>query len=296
MRTYLLLILCVAFWSGNFIIGRFIRFELEPVQLAFFRWLGVSLIFLPQLIKYHRQMIDGLKQHLGYLLLLSFLGIACFNTFLYMGLQETTATNALLINSSIPMIIILFSMIILKLRISKIQLFGVLLSMLGVVYLALNGDWSKLLHLQFNHGDMWVIASSLTWGLYSTLLKRKPSEIKVFLPTTVFLGTLMLAPVFFLKGYRLDDALSLTTHAKLAILYTVLFASIISFYLWSEGIAKIGADKTGQFTHLMPVFGILLAYIFLGERLHLYHVGGFALIGFGIWLSLFYAKKQHNVG
>lgn len=291
MRIYLLLVICVAIWSGNFVIGRFVRFELEPVQLAFFRWFGVSLILLPQLFTARREIGIALKQHWAYLLLVSFLGVACFNTFLYVGLQHTTATNALLINSSIPMIIIAFSVLILKLRITKIQLFGVLLSMLGVVYLALNGQWSNLIRLQFNHGDMWIITSSLAWGLYSTLLKRKPVDIKAFFAITVFLGTLMLAVVFFLSGYRLGDFVGLPLSAKLAVLYTVLFASIISFYLWSEGIATIGAHKTGQFTHLMPVFGILLAYLFLGERLHLYHVGGFALIGFGIWLSLFYRRS-----
>lgn len=292
MKTYFLLVICVAIWSENFVLGRFIRFELEPVELAFFRWLGVSLVFLPQLIKYRLQILHTLKHHFFYIILVSFLGITCFNTFLYIGLRNTTATNALLINSSIPIIIILFSVIILKIKLTKIQLFGVMLSMLGVVYLALNGNFSNLIDLKFNKGDVWVIASSFSWGLYSTLLKLKPKDMKAFLPTTAFLGTLMLAPVFFLKGHHIDNVFYVSLNAKLVVLYTIFFASIVSFYLWNDGIAKIGADKAGQFTHLMPVLGILSAHLFLGEKLYTYHVFGFLFIGLGIWLSLFYSRKS----
>lgn len=292
MRIYILLIICVAIWSGNFIIGRFIRFELDPIQLAFFRWLGVTIIFLPQIIKHKAKILSTLKKHFFYMIFMSFLGISCFNTLLYIGLQETTATNALLINSSIPVLIIIFSFFILKIRLSKLQISGVLLSMLGVIYLALNGSFSNLINLTFNKGDIWVILSSISWGLYSTLVKLKPKDINAFLPTTVFLGTIMLSTIFFAKGFSIDDILHVSISAKLSILYTILFASITSFYLWHEGIAKIGAEKTGQFTHLMPIFGIILAYIFLDEKLYMYQIFGFLLIGLGIWISLFLSRKN----
>lgn len=292
MRVYLLLIICVAFWSGNFVIGRFIRFELDPIQLAFFRWLGVSIIFLPQIIKHRADILFTLKNHFIYIIIVSFFGISCFNTFLYIGLQDTTATNALLINSSIPILIIIFSFFILKIHLSKLQISGVLLSMLGVIYLALNGNLSNLINLTFNKGDIWIILSSISWGLYSTLIKLKPKEVKAFLPTNVFLGTIILSTVFFAKGFHLTDVLHVDTNAQLTILYTVLFASIASYYLWHKAIATIGAGKTGQFTHLMPVFGIILAYIFLDEKLYMYQIFGFILIGIGIWVSLFLSQKR----
>lgn len=292
MKIYILLILCVSFWAENFILGRFIRFELEPMQLAFFRWLGVSIVFLPQLIKYRKEIFSTLKKHFFYMISISFLGISCFNTFLYIGLQDTTAVNALLINSSIPIIIILFSVLLLKICISLLQFLGVIISMGGVVFLALNGNFSNLLSLTFNKGDIWIIASSFSWGLYSTMLKLKPKNIKAFLPTIVLLGTLLLTPAFFIKGHNLSDIFTISLNAKLVILYTIFFASIISFYLWNEGVEKIGANKTGQFTHLMPLIGTISAYIFLDEKIHLYHIFGFLFIGFGIYLSVFYKKEK----
>lgn len=291
-KTYILLAICVAFWSGNFVLGRFIRFELDPIELAFFRWFGVFLIFLPQIIKNYRQIVGVLKKHFLYLTLTSFLGVACFNTFLYIGLQDTTATNALLINSCVPILIIVFSYFILGDKLSNLQIFGVLVSMLGVVFLVLKGDISNLVRLQFNQGDVWIIASSLVWGLYSVLVKLKPKEVVLFLPITVIFGTLMLGVVFFAKGFEMRGFFALGIEAKLTIFYTIIFASFVSFYLWNEGIAKIGAQKTGQFVHLMPVFGILLAFGFLGERFYAYEIFGILLIGSGIYLSLFYAQAH----
>lgn len=291
MKIYILLIICVSLWSGNFVLGRFIRDDLDPIELAFFRWFGVCIIFLPQIIKEHKHILEVLKKHFLYMVGVSFLGISCFNTFLYVGLQSTTATNALLINSFIPIVIIIFSILILHVKVSKYQIAGVLLSMFGVIFLALQGSFSNLINLSFNKGDIWVLASSLTWGLYSTLVKLKPKEVRAFLPTTVFLGTLMLSIPFFTSGFHISDFIGISLNAKLVILYTIIFASITSYYLWHEGITKIGAEKTGQFTHLMPLFGIFLAYIFLGEKLHFYQIFGFLFIGFGIWLSLFYKQK-----
>lgn len=102
MQVYILLVLCVLFWSANFVIGRFVSQDIEPIELAFFRWFGVFVVVLPFLILHVKKIKDALRTHLWILALLAFLGIASFNTLLYIGLHETTATNALLINSSIP--------------------------------------------------------------------------------------------------------------------------------------------------------------------------------------------------
>lgn len=292
MRIYILLVFCVLFWSGNFVLGRFIKDDLAPLQLAFFRWLGVSIIFFPFIIQKRSEVFKALRYHAPLMLTLSFLGVAFFNTILYVGLQDTTATNALLINSSIPILIILFSLLILKTKISPLQVVGIIVSMVGVVYLALNGDFQRLLTLQFNKGDIWVIFSSISWAIYSVLMRFKPKNFEAFFPTTVLLGTLMLFVPFVYQGYHLSDILHVSFEAKLVIAYTVLFPSLLSFYLWHEGIAIIGAEKTGQFTHLMPIFGIFLAYLFLGEQLYSYQMVGFILVGLGLYLSLVVAKQK----
>ena len=294
MHVYLLLVLCVLFWSANFVLGRFVAGAIEPLELAFFRWLGVWLLMLPFLLLHVKNIWAALKSHFGILLLLSALGIASFNTLLYVGLQHTTATNALLINSSIPILIVFLSSLILKSTISHKQMLGIVLSTLGVVFLVLKGNVMSLHSLRLNPGDFWVIASSLCWASYSVLVKFRPQSLSSmeFFITTVSLGVPMLLPFYVAQGYSLEREMAIITQYTWVIAYVVIFTSILSYYLWHKGIAHIGAYKTGQFTHLMPLFGSFLAYIFLGERLEWYHLGGIVFIFGGIYLCLHVKKKE----
>ncbi|MDD3342833.1 MAG: DMT family transporter [Sulfurospirillaceae bacterium] len=297
MKIYFLLVLCVLFWSANFVIGRFVAGSIMPFELAFFRWFGVFIVTLPFLFLHRKKIFLAIRMHFGILLILATLGIAGFNTFLYIGLQDTTATNALLINSSIPILILFLSAIILKKKITQRQTFGILLSTFGVIFLVLKGDIHTLLTLNFNQGDFWVIVSSVCWATYSVLIKFKPSSLSSFefFIAIVALGTLILLPFYLYQGYSLSREISILAHYYWAIAYVVIFTSILSYYLWHLGITHIGADRTGQFTHLMPVFGSFLAYLFLGEVLEFYHLIGVILIGWGIYLSLF-AKRVKSFG
>ncbi len=289
MKIYVLLVLCVLFWSANFVIGRAVSGIIEPIELAFFRWSGVFFVTLPFFIYHFRKIFDAIKTHFWVMIALSFLGISGFNTLLYIGLQDTTATNALLINSSIPILILFLSTLILKKAISAKQTIGIILSTLGVVFLVLKGDVQNIFLLNFNQGDFWVITSSLCWASYSVLVKFRPSTLSSFefFIAIVFMGVLMLLPFYMYQNYTWERELGILSTYYGFVAYIVFFTSILSYYLWHKGIAQIGADKTGQFTHLMPLFGSFLAYIFLGERLEFYHLGGVVLIGFGIYLSLF---------
>ena len=292
MKVYGLLVLCVLFWSANFVLGRFVAGAMEAWELAFFRWLGVFVVTLPFLLLHIRKIWATLKRHFGILVLLSALGIACFNTLLYIGLQHTTATNALLINSSIPIMILFLSFLILKTSISKRQVVGILLSTFGVIFLVLKGDVQSIFALHFNSGDLWVIASSVCWASYSVLVKFRPTTLSSFefFITTVSLGLVMLLPFYIAQGYSMEREMMVLRSYAWVIAYVVLVTSILCYYLWHKGIAQIGADKTGQFTHLMPLFGSFLAYIFLDERLEWYHLGGVVLIFGGIYLCLFVKK------
>jgi drug/metabolite transporter (DMT)-like permease len=296
MKIYILLVLCVLFWSANFVIGRFVAGAIEPFELAFFRWGGVLIVVLPFLALHVKKLSTTFRAHWKILLLLSFLGIACFNTLLYIGLQYTTATNALLINSSIPILILFFSFVILKKAITPIQIIGIVLSTMGVIFLVLKGDWHTLLALNFNQGDLWVIGSSLCWALYSVLVKFRPQNISSFefFVTIVFLGVVMLLPFYAAQGYSMEREWGIFTRYYGVILYVILFTSILSYYMWHKGIATIGADKTGQFTHLMPLFGSVLAYLILGESLQWYHLGGAGFIGVGIYFSLFWRHTRRS--
>ena len=261
--------------------------------MAFFRWFGAALIMLPVFIKNFSNIYQTFKKHYIILNILAILGVTLFNTFLYIGLQNTTATNALIINSSIPVLILGLSFFILRIPIGTRQFTGILLSTIGVIYLILRGDMSHLINLSFNNGDLWVVTSSFIWALYSVLIKFKPKNLSdfEFFTSIVYIGLFWLFIAYKLAGYSFTDDLPMVKSYYLVFIYVSLFTSVLSFYFWHRGIHEIGANKTGQFTHLMPLFGAILAYIFLGERLHLFHVVGASFIGFGIYLSLFSKKS-----
>ncbi len=298
MPVYLMLILCVLFWSANFIIGRYIHTDVEPVQLALFRWSGAAIIIFPLFIKKYKKIIHIIKNHFLIISLLALLGITFFNTILYVGLQDTTATNALLINSFVPILILIFSYFILKINIEFKQFIGILISTVGVLFLILKGDLNTLFELTLNYGDIWVLTSSITWALYSVLVKFRPKELSdiEFFTAIVYIGLFWLILAYIFMGYSIKEDIVLIKNYYPVFMYVALFPSFISYYLWHQGIHKIGANKTGQFTHLMPLFGSIQAYIFLGERLYTYHVFGAILIGFGIYLSLFMKGKNEQVG
>ena len=290
MHIYFLLVFSVLFWSGNFILGRYAHGAIDPLTLNLFRWGTVTLILFPYIYTKKEIIIKAIKKDFGILFLLSALGIAGFNTALYAGLQYTTATNALLINSSIPVLIVLFN----SEKITLKQMVGILVSTLGVVYLVLKGEIANLTALQFNQGDLWIIATSIIWALYSILIKKRPRYLSSFefLSLISLIGFILLLISFFLLGNTLSyEVFDLGAEIYTIILYMAIFPSLLSFYFWNKGVAEIGANKTGQFTHLMPLFGTLLAFVFLGEEVYLYHFVGISSIGLGIYLSLFLKNR-----
>ncbi|MFK2822875.1 DMT family transporter [Arcobacter sp. YIC-80] len=294
MQYYILLVLAVLFWSGNFVFGRLVSTSIEPTELSFYRWFFVLVLFLPYILINIKRLTKALKKDFLLLFLLGGFGVAGFNTFLYYGLQTTTAINALLINSAIPIMIVVLSTIILKVKIKAIQVFGIFLSTLGVIYLILKGEFESLNTLEFSKGDLWILLAGLVWSLYSILLKFKPKDLKAFdfLTITSFIGVVMLSVAFYYQGYSFSVSFIENKQLFYSLMYMIIFPSILSFYFWNIATVEVGANKAGQFTHLMPIFGAVLAYFFLGEKLELYHLVGVVFIALGIYLSIFYLKKD----
>jgi len=295
VKTYSFLVLCVLFWSGNFVLGRFVKDDIQPLELAFFRWLFVLIIISPVLLLNFSKLLKIVKQNFWIVLVLSILGITFFNTILYTGLTMTTSTNALIINSSIPILILVLSFFILKQNITTNQIIGILLSTFGVLFLVLQGKFENILSLEFNEGDILVIISSFSWALYSVLMRFKPKEFNdvEYFSIIVLIGFIVLLPIYLYQGYDISHEIQLLKSNYYIFIYVSVFASSLSYYFWHYGIEKIGASKTGQFTHLMPLFGAFLAYIFLGEVLQTYHILGMILIFIGIYLSLFYKGRKN---
>lgn len=286
--AYLLLILATLFWSGNFVLGQAMSTHIPPVTMAYWRWQIALLVLLPFTAKGLWQQRQLIKQYALKLLILALLGVAFFNTFVYLGLQSTKAINALLINSTIPIWIVILAMSFIKEPVTSKNILGVIFSLIGVVFLIVRGDFSQLVKLSFNFGDIWVLVAALTWASYTLLLKHwKPQQLNPFsfLSFTVIVGVVVLAVVhwFNLAG---EPAIVWKQQEFISIGYFALFPSIVSFACWNEGVARIGAPTAGHFIHLMPPLGIILSILFLNESIHLYHLIGGLFIAIGIFIAL----------
>lgn len=285
-HPYLLLTLTVLFWSGNFVLGRAVYNTIPPVSLAFWRWLTAFLILLPFGIPHLRSQWPQVRKDLGILTLYSVLGVSCFNTCVYIGLHSTTATNALLLNSTVPILIVLLSYLLGRIPVSLRQACGIALSVTGVVTIVCRAEPAVLLSLQLNRGDIWILAAVVSWALYTFLLRQRPLDLHPlsFLTSIIAIGLIPLSAMYAFEYSRAGGfAPSPVTIAS--ILYMAVFPSLICFIFWNQAVREIGPNRAGLFLYLMPVFGAVLAALFLGESLKLFHLAGMSLIFSGIHLT-----------
>jgi drug/metabolite transporter (DMT)-like permease len=280
-----LLSLASLFWAGNFVVARSVSGTVPPVTLAFYRWVLAFALALWAARHVLRRDAPLLRAHGLFILVLAGLGIGAYNSLIYLGLQTTPALNALLMQSAMPLLILALSYALFGERPGRMQLLGVAVSVAGVVTIACHGRFAELVGLSLDRGSLWVLLAVLTYALYSALLRRRPAVHPLsFLAASFALGALMLAPLYGLEMARGARVTNLPG-ALLAVGYVALFPGFLSFLFYNRGVELIGANRSGQFTHLMPVFGSLLAMIFLGERFEPFHALGGVLIAGGIALA-----------
>lgn len=285
LSPYLLLTLANLFWAGNWIVSRAFRGELPPVALSFWRWAVALLCLLPLSLPQVRRDWPQLRAAWPWLLLFGALGTGGYNVLVYGGLQYTTAINGTLLNSFIPIMIVLISWLMTGKRLHGRETAGILVSFVGVVGIVAHGEWQRLRELSLNVGDLWILASVLAWSAYTLLLSRRPMVHPLsFLTAISVTGLLFLFP-FYLWEMAQGRHVIATPGALAGIVYTGVFPAFLGYILWNRGVAEVGPARAGLFMHLVPAFGIVLAMIFLDEKPAPYHAVGIGLIFAGIWLN-----------
>ena len=284
--AYLLLALSTLFWSANFVLSRGMHTEIPPFSLSFWRW-SVALIILLCFSGHHlwRQRI-AVKDHSRFILIQGLLGVAGFNSLIYLAVQTTTAINAVLVNSCIPVLIAVFSWIMYRDLMTPRQCLGVLISLTGVVLIIARGNVAYLLAMNFNRGDLLVLVAAACWALYSANLRKYPKEIHplTYLSAIIISGLLMIFPFYLMEIFS-GKHMVIAPSSVATVLYVAIFASLLAFIFWNRAVRSVGANKAGPFIHLMPVFSTILAVFFLGETLHPYHIQGILLIFSGIIMT-----------
>lgn len=284
--AFALLALSHLLWSGNWVLGRALREAFDPIALNFWRWLIAALVMAP--FAWAAVDLGVVRRHLGFYALLALTGVAGFQCLVYLGLESTTAINAVLINAAGPLFFVLCSWALERERAGGRQIGGMLVSFLGIVVIVCQGEPGRLAELEFHRGDLWILLAMPLWGVYSVLLKRCPPELRG-LPFVFVIGSLgvaMLAPF-----YAIDLATTpMRSHGVAdvaAVLYVAVAASVIAFLCWNRGVALVGANAAGFTLPLLPAFGTVLAILLLGESFEAFHAAGIATILAGVALATY---------
>jgi len=285
--AYLFLVLATLCWSGNFIVGKFATlFEIPPLTLNVFRWISVWFILLPFTYKEIFRNLPYIKSNW---LVISFMGvitISTFNSVVYFALNYTQVINAVLMLAAIPAATIVLSSLMNIEKTNTFQIIGLLLSIIGIGSIISNGDIQKIISLNFNKGDLWMLVCVVTWSLYSTLLKKNKFKLSQFtlIQLMVTVGIFFLIPQFFYeKSIGLE--LNLEKNFFLILIYVAIFPAIAAYYFWQKGVEIIGPNRASMFIQLMPLFSAIMAIVFFGEKFELYHFAGAILILSGIYFS-----------
>jgi len=288
-QPYLLLSITAMCWAGNAIVGRLAAGHIPPVTLSFLRWSFAFLLILPLAWRHLVQDWPAIRGKLGVMVTLSLSGIACFNTLQYWALEHTQALNTLLLQSAGPLIVAVWSLILLGVRLTLAQAVGILLSLMGVLLILLQGDLTALSNIRFNKGDLIFIMALVIFGFYSVMTLKRPAIHSLsFVAFTFGCGAACLIPLWIWELIS-RPVMRLDANNLLSLFYVAVFPSTLAYLCFNRGVQLIGANRAAPFFHLVPVFGAAMAIVFLGERPQLFHIVGFALVLTGVYVA---SRKQ----
>ena len=284
-RPYLLLVLCSLFWAGNTIVGRAAVDLVPPATLTFVRWAIAFLALLPFVRSHLARDWPVIRRNLMLIFAFAITGSAGYNVIAYLALHYTQAINSLLLQSITPLFVALWSFALFRDRLTWVQAAGIATSLTGVLVIVCRGDVGVLAHFAFNTGDIMILVALVFYALYTALLRLRPRMHPLsFLAATIGASVVLMVPplVYELATGHLAV---IAPQTLAAFAYVGIFPSVLAYFCLNRGIEMIGANRAAPFIHLMPVFGSILAIIFLGERLHLFHAAGYAMVLAGVALA-----------
>lgn len=295
-QPYLLLVLAPLFWGGNVVAAKLVVGEISPFLLLACRCILATLFILPFAYKHLRNDWAEVKRSWPVLMTYGIVGYAFFNVLLYIGLTMTTAVNSAIEQASLPMLILGANFLFFRVRANLLQIFGVLLAIFGVILTATHGDPLRLLRMDVNLGDGFVILACLAYTGYTLALRFRPKVHMLTFMAVSFSGaalTSVLMQLVFGGGVAEFATLA---HASptvwLVIAYVGTLPSMFSQIAYARGVELVGPNRAAPSHNLIPVFGTLGSVLILGERLETYHFLAAAIIIVGIVLAEWAARRR----
>lgn len=283
---YVLVVLATLFWAGNVTLGRALRYQAGPFTISAGRIAVASLVFL-----FLIRSLPPAERRPGRdwrrLLWMALLGMVGCPVTLYLALRFTTATSTALINGTGPLITAVLAAWLLHTRLTRSQLTGAIISLLGVLFVIGAGEGRSLSDFALNRGGLIMLVNVIMWGLYSVMgrvVTRDHSALWATAFSTWF-ALPILVPAAILEWRQSPPTVDASL--LLALIYIGVFATCLGFMMWNEGVRRVGPDGAMAFYNMLPVFGALLGALFLGERMTAGQwLGGSLIIGGGLVAAL----------
>ena len=279
------------FMASNLIVARGGIEFVPPISLAFWRWAIVFMILLPftylPLKKNFKILIKEYKK----LFFLGAMGCGVCGAFPFLAGETTTVTNMGIIYTSSPIFIILISAFFFSEKISLAKMIGLVACLLGVFLIIIKGDLDLLLNLNFTIGDIWMLAASIGWALYSVYLFYWKSNLPIFQRFTLvaFFGAVSLFPFYIFEEIMIKKTLFNSDFFVWAT-FAAVSPGLIAFSMYTYVQKKLGASLTGFTLYIFTIYAAIYGYLFFDEKLETYHYVGTILVFFGVYL----AKKNYE--
>ena len=282
---YLLLLIASLCFSVNIVLGRGLHELVPPFALTFWRWLLVALVLLPFCAGNLWQNRCTIIQHRWLLLGLGAGSVTCYNGLFYVGLHLSSAVNGALVASTMPLVIAFLAWLVYRQVPGVGQRRGIWLSLIGILIIFAKGDLTLLTQLQFSGGDLWILAATFSWSAYSVALRKVPPELGglILVNITSITGVVTLLPLYV---WELSTGANfiINTSSVSGIVLLALFPGILAYLTYAKAVASVGPVRAGVFLNTSPLFAITAAVLFLGEKIHDYHLIGGAVIALGLVL------------
>lgn len=279
--AFMFLLTAVLSWALNTVLAKGMTHEIQPMALSFFRWFTALCVMVPLGGKRLMKEKKIIREQWWKVSLLSIFSVTLYNSLIYCSAQYTTATNMSFVIAATPAMTFVCSWLFLGEKESLAKVSGMLISLAGMIWIVFQGNLSNLLALNVNAGDLLTCGAILSWAVYSVLFKLFKLKVEPvsFLLITIIVGLPFIFP-FYLWEYVVHGPFTLSLHNVMILLFLGIFPSIISYLCWNEGVKRAGPNTASMFFYLIPVFASLVAFLFLGESMHGYHlVGGMVIFG-----------------
>lgn len=272
------------FWGFNAIAARLAVDEISPLFIVTGRWFGVLLILT---ILCRNQIIEGykvFKLKYKWMIIMGLAGFTVFNSLYYISAHKTIAINLGIVQSTMPAIIILISMIWLNTKINFKQIIGLLITFIGVIIVISNGNLKSLIELKLNSGDLTMIFACIFYAIYTVGLKKRPQINDLLLMTffsyIAFIGSL---PGFIFE-LMFNNFFIPSLKGFVILLIIIIFPSFLAQIFFMKGVKMVGPETSGLYTNLVPVFTAILAVLIINENFYYYHLISLLIIFLGIFI------------